>query len=68
LNKKEINSIFLFNKTKYPILYTILLIISIVGFGILMVILGIQVARNTYPSGTYYSTVTKKDFMRKKQY
>ena len=68
LNKKEINSIFLFDKTKHSILYTALLIVSIVAFGILIVILGIQVAKNIYPSGTLYNTVNKKDFKRRKRF
>ena len=66
LNKKEIKNIFLFDNSKHYIVYTILLIVSIVAFGILMIILGIQVFRNTYPSGTLYSTVKKKDFNRRK--
>jgi len=66
LNKKEIKKVFLFDNSKHYILYTILLIVSIVAFGILMIILGIQAFRNTYPSGTLYSTVKKKDFNRRK--
>ncbi len=66
LNKKEIKNIFLFDNSRHYILYTILLIVSIVAFGILMIILGIQAFRNTYPSGTLYSTVKKKDFNRRK--
>ena len=66
LNKKEIKNIFLFDNSRHYILYTILLIVSIVAFGILMIILGIQANRNTYPSGTLYSTVKKKDFNRRK--
>lgn len=67
LNKKEIKKIFLFGNTKHYMLYTILLIVSIVSFGILMIILGMQAYRNTYPSGSYYSTVKKKDFKRRKR-
>lgn len=67
LNKKEIKEVFLFDNTKHSILYTILLIVSIVAFGILMIFLGIQAYRNVYPSGTYYSTVKKKDFKRRKR-
>ena len=67
LNKKEIKNVFLFNNTKHSILYTILLIVSIVAFGILMIIFGMQAYRNTYPSGTLYSTVKKKDFNRRKR-
>jgi len=66
LNKKEIKEVFLFDNTKHSILYTILLIVSIVAFGILMITLGMQSFRNTYPSGTMYSTVKKKDFNRRK--
>ena len=67
LNKKEIKSVFLFDNSKHYILYTILLIVSIVAFGILMIILGIQSYKNTYPSGSYYSTVKKKDFKRRRR-
>lgn len=67
LNKKEIKSVFLFNNTKHLILFTVLLIIAIVAFAALMIILGIQATRNAYPSGTYYSTVKKKDFIRRKR-
>ena len=67
LNKKEIKSIFLFNNTKHGILYTILLIISIIAFGVLVIFLGIQVSRNLYPAGTLYSTVKKKDFAKKSE-
>ncbi len=67
LNKKEIKKIFLFDNSKHYILYTILLIVSIVAFGILMIILGIQAYKNTYPSGSYYSTVKKKDFKRRRR-
>jgi len=66
LNKEEIKKVFLFDNTKHSILYTILLIVSIVAFGILMITLGMQSFRNTYPSGTMYSTVKKKDFNRRK--
>jgi len=67
LNKKEIKKTFLFGNSKYSVLYTILLILSIVAFGILMIILGMQAYRNTYPSGSYYSTVKKKDFKRRRR-
>ena len=66
LNKKEIKSIFLFNNTKHSLLYTVLIIISIVTFGILIILLGIQISRNLYPSGTLYSTVKEKDFIKRK--
>ncbi len=67
LNKKEIKKTLLFGNSKYSILYTTLLIVSIVVFGILMIILGIQEYKNTYPSGSYYSTVKKKDFKRRRR-
>lgn len=67
LNKKEIKSIFLFDNTKHSILYTIILIVSIIAFGILIVYIGIQAFKSIYPSGTLYSTVKKKDFKRRKR-
>lgn len=62
LTKKEINRVLLFDNSKHTILYKCLLIISVFFFGIIIIILGIEASRNTYPSGTYYSTVKTKDF------
>ena len=67
LNKKEIKELALFGNTKHSILYTILMIVSIVAFGILLIILGKQIFSNIYPSGSLYSTAKKKDFKRRKR-
>ncbi|MBY8989551.1 MAG: hypothetical protein KGD58_02260 [Candidatus Lokiarchaeota archaeon] len=67
LTKKEIKNLSLFGNTKHPFLYTIVMIVSIVAFGILIIFLGIQAFRKIYPSGTLYSTVKKEDFKRNKQ-
>ena len=66
LNKKEINKILLFDNTRHPTLYLVLLILAIVASGIIVIVLGIVIARNTYPEGARYSTVKRKDFKRKR--
>ncbi|GAG82304.1 unnamed protein product [marine sediment metagenome] len=66
LSKKEINKVFLFDNSRYPLLYKILLIISFIFFGIIIIILGIEASRNTYAAGTFYSTVKIKDYKTKK--
>ena len=65
LNKKEIRNVLLFNNTKNPTLYTILLIIAIVLTGIIVVFVVIVVTRNAYPAGALYSTVKTNDFKDK---
>lgn len=69
LSKKEINKILLFRNSKHPMLYIFLLIITSVALGLMIIILGIEAARNTvnntYPSGTLYSTVKNNDFKKK---
>lgn len=62
LTKKEINRVLLFDNNKYSLLYKCLLIISVIFFGIVILIFGIEASRNTYASGTFYSTVRTKDF------
>lgn len=66
LSRKEISKVLIFNNTKNPILYTILLVIAIVFTGIIVVFIAIVVSRNIYPAGTLYSTVKTKDFKAKK--
>ncbi len=66
LNKKEINNLLIFDNTKHPTLYLVLLIVAIVGTGIIAIILSIVISRNVYPQGTLYSTVKRKDFKRKR--
>jgi len=71
LNKKEINRVLIFGNSKRTLLFISLLIISFIFFGIIIIlgieaILRIEASRNTYASGTYYSTVKEKDFKGKK--
>jgi len=60
----------IFDNTNHPTLYLVLMIVGIIGavlIGVAIVIFGIYVSRNTYPAGTLYSTVSKKDFRRKRE-
>ena len=66
LSKKEINRVFLFDDSRYPLFYKILIIIVFIFLGILVVTLGIEASRHIYPAGTLYSTVKIKDFKAKK--
>ena len=66
LSKKEINRVFLFDDSKYPLFFKILMIIVFIFLGILIVILGIEASRHIYPAGTLYSSVKIKDFDKKK--
>lgn len=66
LSKKEINRVFLFDDSRYPLFFKILTIIVFVFLGILVIILGIEASRHIYPAGTLYSTVKIKDFKAKK--
>lgn len=67
LSKKEISKVLLFNDTKNPILYMILMIIAIIFTGIIVIFIAIVVSRNIYPAGTLYSTVKTKDFKTEKK-
>jgi len=67
LSKKEINRVFLFDDSKYPLFFKILMIIVFIFLGILIVILGIEASRHIYPAGTLYSTVKIKDFDKKNE-
>ena len=66
LSKKEINRVFLFDDSRYPLFYKILMIIVFIFLGIFVIILGIEASRHIYPAGTLYSTVKIKDFKTKK--
>ena len=66
LSKKEINRVFLFDDSRNPLLFKILLIIVFIFLGIFVIILGIEASRHIYPAGTLYSTVKIKDFKGKK--
>ena len=65
LNKKEIKKIFLFDNSKSFKYLAILLIVFI--FSITIIIIILSEVTNTYPSGSYYSTVKNKDFKRRKR-
>ena len=70
LSRREINKILLFDNTNHPTLYLVLMIVGIIGaviIGVAIVIFGIYLSRNTYPAGTLYSTISKKDFRRKRE-
>ena len=66
LSKKEVNKVLFYNNSKNSVILLIILIIifSIVGYFIGLFIE--SAIRNTYPSGTKYSTVKIKDFDKKK--
>ena len=66
LSKKEINRVFLFDESRYPLFFKILMIIVFIFLGIIVIILGIEASRHIYPAGTLYSTVKIKDFKGKK--
>jgi hypothetical protein len=66
LSKKEINKVLLFDNSRHPSLYKILMIIIFVFVGVIVIILGIEASRHIYPAGTLYSTVKIKDFKSKK--
>ena len=66
LSKKEISTVFLFDDSKYPLFFKILLIIITIFLGIFIIIIGIEASRHIYPAGTLYSTIKIKDFKTKK--
>jgi len=65
LSKKEINKVFLFDDSRYPLLFKILLIIMSIFVSVFIIIIGIEASRHIYPAGTLYSTVKIKDFKAK---
>jgi hypothetical protein len=71
LTKKEINQIMIFDNSKNPYLWRLLLIavmlLIIIGwFTSLISIVG-KINENVYPAGTLYSTVKLNDFKKKFQ-
>jgi len=66
LSKKEINRVFLFDDSRYPLFFKTLMIIIFIFLGIFIIIIGIEASRHIYPAGTLYSTVKIKDFKGKK--
>ena len=70
LNKKEIKNVFSVGDAKYLKLAVIVIILMFVFFFAYTAITMISanyVHDTTYASGTYYSTVKKKDFKRRKR-
>ncbi|MHA1914200.1 MAG: hypothetical protein ACW986_09810 [Promethearchaeota archaeon] len=69
LKKKEIRNIFLPNNPKRLIFFATLIIIITIVFGILMAVffLGTPAVKDTYPTGSYYSTAKNKDFKGRKR-
>ena len=68
LNKKEINKVLISDNSKHILLYESLMIIIFIFFGIIILILGIEASRNTYGAGTYYSTISIRDFNEKSKF
>jgi len=67
LSKKEINKVLISDNNKHILLYESLMIIIFIFFGIIIIILlEIEASRNTYGTGSYYSTIRIKDFNEKK--
>jgi len=69
LSKKEISKVLLFNNTKNPSLYKILLIVAFVALGaviVFIVVIAIGASNDVYPAGTLYSTVKIEDINEKK--
>lgn len=64
LTKKEINKILFFEKRKHFLLFLLFVVVIITCLAISIIILKIEIGRNTYASGTRYSTVKRKDFQR----
>jgi hypothetical protein len=70
LTKRELSSLFFLKNSKHRtlsiFLLVILIIISITFISVIIVFYYINIERNIYASGTYYSTVKNKDFLLKK--
>ncbi|GAI59658.1 unnamed protein product [marine sediment metagenome] len=66
LSKKEINKVLLFDDSKNPLFYKILMIILFSFLGIFIFILLNIFSEHIYPTGALYSTVKIKDFDKKK--
>jgi hypothetical protein len=71
LTKREISSLFFFKNSKHGILSIVLFIFLVVltftTLVVLIVFAYIQIERNTYPTGSRYSTVKIKDFRLKRE-
>ena len=67
LTNKEMKNILLFDKSKQVLLYRLIILILLSFWVISIIILKIEIYRNTYPSGTAYSSVRMKDFRVRKK-
>jgi hypothetical protein len=69
LSKKEISSLFFFENSKHrtmsTVLFIFLVVLTLTTLAVLILFAYIQIERNTYPTGTKYSTVRIKDFRLK---
>ena len=69
LTRKEINGLFFFRKEshslRYKIIFYVILIITLSLIGLTLVLLRINITKDTYPSGAEYSTIRIKDFKKK---
>lgn len=68
LEKRDFDKVFIFDNSKHPNLYKFLLFIFLIIVTVYCIIasssIGVVVSRNTYASGTLYSTATIKDFQK----
>ena len=69
LTKREISSLLFFKNSKHGtlsiILFIFLVVLTLATLAVLIVFAYIQIERNTYATGTYYSTIKNKDFRLK---
>ena len=65
LSKLEINRVFLFEDSKNPLFYRILVIIIAMSIGFFLILFVFEFGEYIYPSGSLYSTVKIKDFDKK---
>ncbi|MBA7534844.1 hypothetical protein ES705_27094 [subsurface metagenome] len=65
LSKKEIKKVFLFEDSRYPLFFRILVIILAMLGGFFVIIFVFKFSEYIYPAGALYSTVKIKDFDKK---
>jgi len=66
LTKKEISNV-LFSRNKVAIIIFYLIILIFIAFwAISILILHVNITRNTYPAGAEYSSVKMKDFQKRR--
>jgi hypothetical protein len=68
IEKEDFHKIYIFDNSKYPNLYKFLLFVLLIVITVYCIIasstIGIVVYRNTYASGTLYSTARIKNFQK----